>query len=38
MTISRVERGIATDPYVKTIRKLARVLKVDPGWLRLGDE
>jgi transcriptional regulator with XRE-family HTH domain len=35
-TISRVERGVVTTPFPKTVRALAEALAVDPHWLRDG--
>lgn len=36
--ISRIERGIVTNPEFDTVRKLAGALGIEPGQLRLGAE
>ena len=36
-TVSRIERGVIDEPYLSTLRKLAKALDVDPKWLRSGD-
>ena len=38
ITANRLENNAIDNPRPETIRKLARVLKVDPAWLLFGDD